>query len=217
MGAIVSVKVTVFAAGITAAAAIKSPIPRMIIWPSLIFYCHYYTKSGGPRFRSGSASTLRRQHRTMAPENVVPAQELLCAIEQLGIAAPAGFEGKLLHSIRRVGRGVAQDVEHLLLPRDLIEGRILPGIEPDIGRIGFVGHAPLITDLHPDTLARSRGEVPVLRIDDRPGAARGGALHLVGRSRKVDAEGSGRIGRVFAQPPDHELRVHSARILHRHG
>ena len=59
----------------------------------------------------------------MNPEDVVPAQNLLGAVEELGVAAAGAFEGELLDAVGRGGGDVAQNVEHLFLPFTRLEER----------------------------------------------------------------------------------------------
>src|SRR6266581_9250288 len=53
---------------------------------------------------------LRLHHRSIEPDDVVPAQDAFGAVEQPGVASAGSLERKLLHAVRRICRHVAQDV-----------------------------------------------------------------------------------------------------------
>src|SRR5882672_685282 len=127
---------------------------------------------------------LRLHHRSIEPDDVVPAQDLLGPIEQLRVTPTRTLEKKLLDAIGRGRRDVAQDVEHLLLPGDLRHARILRRIELRVGRHPLVADAVLVPDVQLEMLAARRLEHPVLGIDgwSAPPAARR-ALHREGGRR----------------------------------
>src|SRR5690348_789100 len=67
----------------------------------------------------------RQKHGAIQPDNVIPTQHLFRAIEQFCETAAGGFERKITHAIRRIRGRVPENVEHLLLARNLIKTRVL--------------------------------------------------------------------------------------------
>src|SRR5207247_6537725 len=98
---------------------------RWVTRRSWTFGSRSFAPSWKNRRKPPDNSSLRQKNRAIDPKDVVPAQQFLRAIEQLGIAAPRPLERELLHPIGWIGRRVAQDIENLLLPGDLIETRVL--------------------------------------------------------------------------------------------
>src|SRR6266705_454660 len=93
---------------------------------------------------SRACRDLRLEDGPVEPDEVVPAQDALTAVEQLRVAATGRLERKRLHAIGRVGGRVAKNVEHLLLPRDLGDAGVPGRVELHVGRIAFVAHAMLV-------------------------------------------------------------------------
>src|SRR5258705_159384 len=88
-------------------------------------------------------ATTRLMNCAIQPENVVPAQDSLCPVEQLRVAASSGLERERCDPVRRSGRDVAEDVQHLLLPGDLIDARIPGRVELHVRRVSSVSDTAL--------------------------------------------------------------------------
>src|ERR1019366_9578238 len=99
------------------------------------------------------------------------------------------------------------DIQHLLLPGDLIEIRVLRRVELDVGGIALVAGSSLVLDVKFQAFAVRRSKYPILRIQGWPRAAarsaRSGALHRVGGRQQVDAEWSRRVRRILGQSADY--------------
>jgi hypothetical protein len=59
-----------------------------------------------------STDGLWHRYRAADPQDVVPAQQLFVVAEKLCVTAAADFYSELLHAVRGIRGGIAQDVKH---------------------------------------------------------------------------------------------------------
>src|SRR5262245_44768782 len=93
---------------------------------------------------------------SVEPDDVVPAEVALGPVVKRREAAARAFKRKLIHAIRRVGRRVPQDVEHLFLSRQLSDRWVLRRVELHVGGRSFVADAVLVLDVQFEMLSARR-------------------------------------------------------------
>src|SRR5262245_44830678 len=96
------------------------------------------------------------EHGPVHPDDVVPTHRLLPAIKKLRVGPARAFEGKLLDAIGRIRRRIAENVEDLVLLRDLNEGGVLRRIKLRLRRGPLVGRPVLVLDVQLEVFARCR-------------------------------------------------------------